>query len=98
MYPDRVEKVAERLARYQPSGSGGGGSDVPSALIGASSRVAGGVRSGASKSAAGDGKPGDMKDDEDSELTKACQAVVEIATEKLVGNIGQLSKKELFTA
>jgi len=98
MYPDRVEKVAERLARYQPSGGGGGGGDVPSALIGASSRMAGGARSGAPKSAAGDGKPGDMKDDEDSELTKACQAVVEIATEKLVGNIGQLSKKELFTA
>jgi COP9 signalosome complex subunit 5 len=35
--------------------------------------------------------------EEDDELGKACQEIVEIATEKLVGNISQMTKKDLFS-
>jgi len=100
-YPDRVSKAADRIAKYQPNGSGGsaGAGDVPSMM----------GRGGASKSSAGapsgggDKKPSASataaaKDEEDGgELGKSCQAVIEIATEKLVGNIQQAAKRELFS-
>ena len=37
------------------------------------------------------------KEEDGTELSKACQEVVEIATEKLVGNIAQMTKKDLFS-
>ena len=106
-YPDRVSKAAERIAKYQPSnGSGGeGGGDMPSALMGSSGRrgVGGSSKggSGAGVTAAGEKSSttatASGKDDEDGgELGKSCQAVIEIATEKLVGNIQQCAKRELF--
>lgn len=45
----------------------------------------------------GDDKPGSDKE-EGGELGKACQTVVDIATEKLVGSIVQVTKKELFSS
>ncbi|EED88325.1 hypothetical protein THAPSDRAFT_264451, partial [Thalassiosira pseudonana CCMP1335] len=69
-YPDRIEKAAERIGKFEVA-SGGGGMDVPF----------------------------NKADDEDGgELGKACQAVVEIATEKIVGNIAQIAKMELFSS
>jgi sporulation protein YlmC with PRC-barrel domain len=45
----------------------------------------------------GDGKT--VADKEDGgELGKVCQEVVDIATEKLIGSIVQVSKKELFSS
>lgn len=106
-YPDRVSKAAERIAKYQPSnGSGGeGGGDMPSALMGSIGRrgVGGSSKggSGAGVTAAGEKSSTTAtatgKDDEDGgELGKSCQAIIEIATEKLVGNIQQCAKRELF--
>lgn len=37
------------------------------------------------------------EEEDGGELGKACQEVVEIATEKLVGNIAQMTKKDLFS-
>ena len=90
-------------------GGGGGAGDMPSAMMGsrggrgagavaamtamtkASGGGAGGEKSGKSPSAsAGDEEDG-------GELGKSCQAVIEIATEKVVGNIAQISKRELFS-
>lgn len=92
-------------------GGGGGAGDMPSAMMGsrggrgagavaamtamtkASGGGAGGEKSGKSPSASAGGK-----DEEDGgELGKSCQAVIEIATEKVVGNIAQISKRELFS-
>lgn len=112
-YPDRVGKAAERLKKFQPAGGNGagdmpsalmgsrgsggrGGNPFPGAKAGsgAGTGSAGGEKKPAAASASGSGG----KDDEDGgELGKSCQAVIEIATEKLVGNIAQISKRELFT-
>jgi len=102
MFPDRVGKAAELLAKCQTS-HGGGSMDLPSALLSSVSRGSGGrgAPSGSVEDeakAAGKPTSSGRKDEEDGgELSKACQAVVEIATEKLVGNIAQISKKELFS-
>ena len=73
-------------------GRGGGG--APKVGSGSGS-AAGGDKSGKQSSSTGTSSEG--KDDEDGgELGKSCQAVIEIATEKLVGNIAQAAKRELF--
>ena len=114
-YPDRVGKAAERIQKFQPAGSSGGGGagDMPLALMGSSRGGRGGGGALAPKLGDGGGGPGTgeksgnktpstsfaggSKDDEDGgELGKSCQAVIEIATEKLVGDIAQISKRELF--
>lgn len=110
-HPGRVAKAAERIRRYQPSSAGGGAGDAPSALMGSSrvARAGGGTPSPAKIGAGGPGerggKPtassaaggGGKNEEEGGELGKSCQAVIEIATEKLVGNIAQISKRELFS-
>ncbi|KAL7553290.1 hypothetical protein ACHAWF_016557 [Thalassiosira exigua] len=101
-YPDRVAKAAEGIQKFRPSSSGSGAGDLPSALMGPrAGRSTGGAaaRSGGEKG----GKPsssaatGAKEEEDGGELGKSCQAVVEIATEKLVGNIAQISKKQLFS-
>ena len=110
-YPDRVGKAADRILRFQPSassGGAGGAGDVPSALIGTTSRGGRGAGGALSPKLGGTGSPseksgklsgsGGGKDDDDGgELGKSCQAVIEIATEKLVGTIAQTAKRELFS-
>mmetsp|Transcript_25814 Transcript_25814/g.46778 ORF Transcript_25814/g.46778 Transcript_25814/m.46778 type:complete len:340 (-) Transcript_25814:385-1404(-) len=111
-HPDRVGRAADRIRKFRPAsaGAGGGGAgDTPSALMGSSSRGGSGrgVGLGAASSSAtpklGEkgGKSaaagGNKDEDGGGELAKSCQAVIEIATEKLVGNIAQISKRELFS-
>ena len=93
------------------SGGGGGVGDMPSAMTrggrgggGGAPKVGGGSRSEAGGDKSGKqpssstGTSSEGKDDEDGgELGKSCQAVIEIATEKLVGNIAQVAKRELFS-
>jgi hypothetical protein len=55
------------------------------------------VSTGVSSGSKGDSKPA-AASKEDTELGKACQAVVDIATEKLIENVAQVSKKELFSS
>ena len=57
----------------------------------------GGARGGASGGGKSSSTAGGAEDEDGGELGKACQAVVEIATEKLLGNIAQISKRELFS-
>eukprot|EP00579_Thalassiosira_antarctica_P005931 CAMPEP_0201902234 /NCGR_PEP_ID=MMETSP0902-20130614/54850_1 /ASSEMBLY_ACC=CAM_ASM_000551 /TAXON_ID=420261 /ORGANISM="Thalassiosira antarctica, Strain CCMP982" /LENGTH=397 /DNA_ID=CAMNT_0048436231 /DNA_START=819 /DNA_END=2012 /DNA_ORIENTATION=- len=111
-HPDRVGKAAERIQKFQPAGSSGGGGagDMPSALMGSSRGGRGGGASAPKLGGGGPGTgeksgnktpstsaAGGSNDDEDGgELGKSCQAVIEIATEKLVGDIAQISKMELF--
>jgi len=111
-HPDRVDKAAERIQKFQPAGSSGGGGagDMPSALMGSSRGGRGGGASAPKLGGGGPGTgeksgnktpstsaAGGSNDDEDGgELGKSCQAVIEIATEKLVGDIAQISKMELF--
>mmetsp|Transcript_5621 Transcript_5621/g.12329 ORF Transcript_5621/g.12329 Transcript_5621/m.12329 type:complete len:403 (-) Transcript_5621:289-1497(-) len=111
-FPDRVSKAAERIRKFQPN-PGGGAGDTPSALLSSSrgGRGSGGASSAPrlggpggeggkpTSSAVGAAGGGGGKDEEDGgELAKSCQAVIEIATEKLVGNIAQISKRELFSS
>jgi COP9 signalosome complex subunit 5 len=122
-YPERLEKAAERLRRYDVNsnagGGGGTGADVlhpdfeqtrsasggssrgratstPRSTVGGTGGSQGGpssgttgAKGGSTNAAAGEGDGG--------ELGKACQALVDIATEKLIGNIAQVSKRELFS-
>ncbi|KAL3788117.1 hypothetical protein HJC23_005455, partial [Cyclotella cryptica] len=127
-YPERVEKAAERLRRYDVNSNGGGtvggagggsGVDVlhpdfeqPRSAAGGTSRGratsaprstvggAGGaasVPSSGTSVAKGGNNKSEADEDNEGELGKACQAVVDIATEKLIGNIAQVSKRELFS-
>jgi hypothetical protein len=80
---DRRGGVPRGRATSNPRSTIGGGF-VPSA----------GVSSGPK----GDIKPAATAKEDVSEFGKACQAVVDIATEKLVESIAQVSKKELFTS
>ena len=104
-----AERLKKYQPHNNGSGGGGGGvGDMPSALtrggrggggapkVGSGSgSAAGGDKSGKQSSSTGTSSEG--KDDEDGgELGKSCQAVIEIATEKLVGNIAQAAKRELF--
>jgi len=117
-YPERVEKVAMKIGKLDPSSSsssnsGGGGGDttMPGGGRGRSRGSVGGVAaaldemtssSGPKIPSSADGNSGISKDEYDGgnnndEFGKACQEVVEIATEKLVGNIAQMTKKSLFS-
>ena len=93
-YPDRIAAAADRIRKFQPSGGSEG--PVPSsALLGARPGRGGAAASLGSSSEA---KPAAAKDEEDGgELGKSCRAVMEIATEKLVGDMTQAAKKELFS-
>jgi hypothetical protein len=72
-------------AASNPRSTGGAGGAVSASMAGSG----GGVK--------GDGKT--VADKEDGgELGKVCQEVVDIATEKLIGSIVQVSKKELFSS
>eukprot|EP00956_Cyclotella_meneghiniana_P027291 scaffold60906_cov61-Cyclotella_meneghiniana.AAC.3 len=75
-------------ATSNPRSTGGAGGMSGTAL----SATTAGVSSGR-----GDDKPG-LDKEEGGELGKACQTVVDIATEKLVGSIVQVTKKELFSS
>jgi len=94
-FPERVRGVAEKVRSLDASsvvgvataGIGAGMATPEAARQRRGIAVAGGTRVGAEK-----GK--DTK--EDSELDKVCQGVVELATEKLHGNIVQVTKKNLF--
>ncbi|KAL7521654.1 hypothetical protein ACHAWX_006578 [Stephanocyclus meneghinianus] len=122
-YPERLEKAAERLRRYDAnsnaSGSGGSGTDVlhpdfqqprsasggpsrgratstPRSTGGGSGGSHGGPLSGVT-GAKGGSTNATTEEGDGGELGKACQAVVDIATEKLIGNIAQVAKRELFS-
>ena len=79
----------------QGDGRRGGGtmrgraSSNPRSTGAGGSSVAGGAK--------GDSKPAADKE-ESGEIGNACQAVVDIAKEKLIENIAQVTKKELFSA
>jgi hypothetical protein len=71
-------------ATSNPRSTGRGGGAAPTSTGGAGSGA-----KGAGKSA--------VDEEDGGELGKACQALVDIATEKLIWNIGQVSKRELFS-
>ncbi|KAL7494070.1 hypothetical protein ACHAWT_003818 [Skeletonema menzelii] len=116
-YPERVEKVAMKIGKLDPSSSsssnsgGGGDTTMPGGGRGRSRGSVGGVAaaldemtssSGPKIPSSADGNSGISKEEYDGgnnndEFGKACQEVVEIATEKLVGNIAQMTKKSLFS-
>ena len=73
------------------SSEGGGGGNAPSLVGGDASGSGSGAAAGAGSTAASLSAA-----DDEGELGKASQAVVELATEKLHGNIGQVIKKGLF--
>ncbi|KAL7531063.1 hypothetical protein ACHAXR_003818 [Thalassiosira sp. AJA248-18] len=90
--------VPSALMGGSRGGGGGRGGGVSSA--GSTVPKSGGVgRDKSPNKPSSTTTPGGGKDDEDGggELGKSCQAVIEIATEKLVGNIVQISKRELFS-
>lgn len=109
-YPDRVEKAAKKIHKFEPSssssssgGGGGGGTggdrlgDMPGGMMGTRGRSKGGGGGTfdemmSAKPSSSEGIP-----KEEDGFAKACQEVVEIATEKLVGNIAQMTKKDLFS-
>ncbi|KAL3812121.1 hypothetical protein ACHAXA_009380 [Cyclostephanos tholiformis] len=73
----------------------GGGRVGPASLV-ASPRVGGmGSSEGVGRPSSSSSSPSGGKEEED-ELTKSCQVVINIATEKLIGCIAQTVKKELF--
>jgi COP9 signalosome complex subunit 5 len=106
-YPDRIDKAAERIGKFEVA-SGGGGMDVP--FVGTVGGISRGRMTASAPKGGGGGSGGGVlsvressgqnkADEEDGgELGKACQAVVEIATEKIVGNIAQIAKMELFSS
>eukprot|EP00574_Skeletonema_japonicum_P003582 CAMPEP_0201714266 /NCGR_PEP_ID=MMETSP0593-20130828/823_1 /ASSEMBLY_ACC=CAM_ASM_000672 /TAXON_ID=267983 /ORGANISM="Skeletonema japonicum, Strain CCMP2506" /LENGTH=428 /DNA_ID=CAMNT_0048203531 /DNA_START=15 /DNA_END=1301 /DNA_ORIENTATION=+ len=130
-YPERVEKVAQKIHKLEPlassslGGAGGGGGDgMPGGAMMLASRGrargsggGGGGRGGTggnstamdekkkpmggsktpSSSSEGVINPKEQDGATSDELSKACQEVVEITTEKLVGNIAQMTKKNLFS-
>lgn len=91
---------------------GGGAGDAPSSLVGSRGGVSSSGRTSVTSMSAaspkvvdsgergGGGKPSSSsssgKEDED-ELAKSCQTVIDIATEKLIGSITRSVKKELFS-
>jgi COP9 signalosome complex subunit 5 len=114
-YPDRVEKAATKIHKFEPmsssssaaagaaaAGGGGSGGDMPGGMMGNRGRSKGGG-GGPTLDEKMSTKPppslteGIPKEEDGTELSKACQEVVEIATEKLVGNIAQMTKKDLFS-
>jgi COP9 signalosome complex subunit 5 len=106
-YPDRIDKAAKKIQKYEPpslssssggavSGTGGGFDDVLGGLMGARGRSKGGGSLDEKMGAKPISAEGTSKEDE-SELAKAVQEIVELATENLVGNIAQMTKKELFS-
>ena len=79
-----MSRGSSRATSNPRSTGGSGGNPGPVSVAGA-----GGVK--------GDSKPAsDLEDG--GEIGKACQAVVDIAKEKLIDNIAQVTKKELFSA
>lgn len=111
-YPERVEKVAKKIQKVEPlttSLGGGGGDGMPGGMMGgrARTRASGGAggraldekKMSGSKTPSSSSEVANSKEEDGAsdELSKACQEVVEIATEKLVGNIAQMTKKSLFS-
>mmetsp|Transcript_8334 Transcript_8334/g.18003 ORF Transcript_8334/g.18003 Transcript_8334/m.18003 type:complete len:458 (-) Transcript_8334:125-1498(-) len=83
------------IAASAPVGSSsseaGGGGNAPSLVTGGDASG-----SGSGAAAAGGTAASSSAADDEGELGKASQAVMELATEKLHGNIGQVIKKGLF--
>lgn len=117
-YPERVEKVAMKIGKLDPSSSsssgggvggdmtmpGGGGGRGRSRGAGSGGVAAAAAALGETKiPSSAEGSSGISKEEyndggtNSDEFGKACQEVVEIATEKLVGNIAQMTKKSLFS-
>jgi len=58
-YPDRVDKAAERIQKFQPASSGGSGAgDMPSVLMGSSRSGRGGGGGASARKFGGGGGPG----------------------------------------
>ena len=95
-FPRIITDVAEQLNKLDVAsiiaGDGGGGS-------GGGSR--GSVVPRRGKARGGNVEPSptasNVENENDSEVTKACQSVVNIATERICTNIVQVTKKELFS-
>ena len=94
-------QAARGMAAPPAAAAGSAGGAAPSSGAGASSSEGGnapalvGGEQGAAAAASSSATATSAADDE-GELGKASQAVVELATEKLHGNIGQVIKKGLF--
>jgi len=111
--PDRVGKAAARIGKFRPVGAGGAGdlpsallgtsrggrggcvagAMVPALGGGVGAAVAGEQSGTLPSSTVVVGQ----EDNDGGELGKSCQAVIEIATDKLIGSIAQISKRELFS-
>lgn len=110
-HSESVRGVAEQLLKFQPIGGGGGGvGGVPSSLTGSRGGGGGGragssalsltspkVGSGGSGSSTPVGTLSSSGKEYKDELAKSCQAVIDIATEKLIGSISQTVKRDLFS-
>jgi len=94
-YPERVSAVVEKIQNLDlPSignaSTGGAGSQSSGARGGGTSLAA--TQAGSTiVSSLG------RKDADEGEISKACQGVVELASEKIHANIVQMAKKELFS-
>lgn len=83
------------------SSRGGGGGRVGSASPGMLPKVGGGVEKGgrpspSSSSSSSPAVNSSGKENNEDELARSCQAVIDIATEKLIGSIAQTVKMEVF--
>ena len=109
---EQVDGVAKVIGRYDPmklkkgsaSASGAGAGAGAGSLLDerlSSIQPPSSSMAAAAATTAGSGTEkltNEETEEEKDELGKACQELVEITTEQLVGNIAQMSKKELFSS
>ncbi|KAL7464368.1 hypothetical protein ACHAXS_004696 [Conticribra weissflogii] len=92
-----TEMISEGGAASSTASSQRGRSSRSNTAASASNVGAGTSSSGATSSTGTAAETSSEKDASGGELGKACQAVVDIATEKLIENLVQVSKRELFS-